>query len=76
MAELWQFIILKSQVVVVQPDTLCSTNILWKITVLYGKIHYKLPFSLAMLQIYQRDPEGKSPQYHHIITISITINQH
>jgi hypothetical protein len=35
------------------PYTLWLTNIIWKITIFHGKIRYKWPFSIAMLN-YQR----------------------
>ena len=37
----------------------------WNITIFNGKIHYKLPCSIAILT----QPEGRSPYYHRIITI-------
>ena len=43
-----------SQVVIKNQDTLWWTNILpWTITIFNGKIHYKWPFSIAML-VHQR----------------------
>ena len=38
---------------------------LWKITIFYGKIHYKLSFSIAMLN-YQRVPNNTSRSFNNI----------